>query len=87
MPKKNQKLRVIPLGGINEIGENMTRGNIVTGSVHTGCHVGSTNIRLSCAELGVFLHHKLEGGNWLEEGLLEGGYEEALLFAKGLAKF
>ncbi|GJN11525.1 hypothetical protein PR202_ga29724 [Eleusine coracana subsp. coracana] len=58
---------------VTEIGENMTRGNIVTGSVRAGFHVGGTNIKLPCAELGVFLPRKLEGGNWLEEGLLEGG--------------
>ncbi|GJM87606.1 hypothetical protein PR202_ga03577 [Eleusine coracana subsp. coracana] len=56
-----------------KIGENMTRGNIVTGSVRAGFHVGGTNVKLPCAELGVFLPRKLVGGNWLEEGLLEEG--------------
>ena len=51
----------------------MTRGNIVMGSVRAGFHVSGTNVKLPCAELGVFLPRKLEGGNWLEEGLLEGG--------------
>ncbi|GJN00040.1 hypothetical protein PR202_ga17189 [Eleusine coracana subsp. coracana] len=51
----------------------MTHGNIVTGSVRAGFHVSGTNVKLRCTELGVFLPRKLEGGNWLEEGLLEGG--------------
>ncbi|GJN38183.1 hypothetical protein PR202_gb27201 [Eleusine coracana subsp. coracana] len=44
-----------------EIGENTTRGNIVTGSVRANFHVGGTNIKLPCVELGVFLPRKLEG--------------------------
>lgn len=51
--------------------ESMTRGKTITGSERQGYFLCGTNIRLLGTKLGLFLPHKINGGNWLEVNLRE----------------
>lgn len=49
----------------------MTHGKATTGSGKQGYFMCGTNIQFPCTDLGLFLPHKLYGGNLLEVDLRE----------------